>query len=730
MKTLLALCLASGMLAAAHASPLVVQERARIANPDAAFDGVTGVGLDGDDAIIMQWRYIPAVDEENGDAEEIVPWLFRRVGGTWTAVRELGRAYHDQYSHWGTGIAMQGGLAVMTSPFMFLERRNGAWMQAVVAPGADDGPGTAVEIDNGRVITGFSSGTYEGALRERDAAGVWRQTASMFGEYRGGDDSHEGSDVSLSGTKAIVMSPSSDDTYDVPAVSIHQYTPEYGWNPYFTLRQSRYDFDVFTEETMIRGEEVFITGGLATHVLAPTTYPDPPDYRVRDHLQPLDSYMASNYGSRLGKSDQYVLRLSHSWDRNAGVIQVYVKNAEGRYENVVTLAASGGESLGTFAISGRRVLAACGGQTCEFELPTTYAQPDLQQDTFAGVTPTGWTVSPGSQFSLAQSGASRVLRQAETASTATHTAVWSATADWRNQAVEADVRATAFNGNDRWLGLATRYRDAANYYYVTLRSSGSVSLRKNVNGVFTPLATAPLAVALNRSYRVRLQSIGTRHQVYVDGVPMLAANDSAIAGGSAAVLTYRAAAEFDNLVASPTPALTEFAADFTQYWLGGWTTGGGLWSNVERGTNRVFEQSSVAGDARAFIGVPTDAQTIEVRVRPTTFAGTGGGERWVGIAARYQDVNNYYYLSLRSSNSISLRKRVNGQIAVLGTATLPVTVGTWYTLRLEAVGTQVRAYVNGTLLMEAADASHANGVGGLLTYRAAADFDDFKFVQP
>ncbi len=144
----------------------------------------------------------------------------------------------------------------------------------------------------------------------------------------------------------------------------------------------------------------------------------------------------------------------------------------------------------------------------------------------------------------------------------------------------------------------------------------------------------------------------------------------------------------------------------------------------------MFAQSSVAGTARAVIGVPTDDQSVDVRARPTTFAGTGSGERWFGVMARYVDDSNYYYLTLRSTNTVSLRKLTNGAITVLGNYSLPITLGTWYRLRIEAVGTQIRGYVNGFLVAEATDATHARGAAGPITNRAAVDFDDYRAIQP
>ena len=59
--------------------------------------------------------------------------------------------------------------------------------------------------------------------------------------------------------------------------------------------------------------------------------------------------------------------------------------------------------------------------------------------------------------------------------------------------------------------LWARYTDAENYYYVTLRSSNSIHLRKIVNGSFQTLVSTNLPVQLNRTYRVRLEAISKIH---------------------------------------------------------------------------------------------------------------------------------------------------------------------------------------------------------------------------
>jgi hypothetical protein len=51
-------------------------------------------------------------------------------------------------------------------------------------------------------------------------------------------------------------------------------------------------------------------------------------------------------------------------------------------------------------------------------------------------------------------------------------------------------------------------------------------------------------------------------------------------------------------------------------------------------------------------------------------------------------------------------------------------------LRIDAVGDRLRGYVNGRLVLEATDGSHARGSAGPVMYKAAVDYDDFLSVQP
>ena len=85
---------------------------------------------------------------------------------------------------------------------------------------------------------------------------------------------------------------------------------------------------------------------------------------------------------------------------------------------------------------------------------------------------------------------------------------------------------------------------------------------------------------------------------------------------------------------------------------------------------------------------------------------------------------------MRNSNKLSLRKVVGGAITELGSVPVNVSVGSTYALRLEATGQSLRAYLNDALVMQSVDSSHAKGRGGAVTYKAAAQFDDYSAYQP
>ena len=359
-----------------------------------------------------------------------------------------------------------------------------------------------------------------------------------------------------------------------------------------------------------------------------------------------------------------------------------------------------------------------------FELPAVIPpQPTMIQDTFQSGSADRWTPHTGS-WSVATTPATRVYRQTSLAADAT--TVFDNT-DWTNQSVQADVRPTAFSGNDRWFGLAVRRTDASNYYYLTARSSGVVQLKKMLNGSFQTLASAELPVAANTSYRFRLEAIGTTIKAYVNGFEVLSAIDGSLAHGQAALLTYKAAVDYDNVIASPGPQTTVLNDDFGSF-ASDWSPIAGAWRVVDFSGSLAYYQ----GDASAGASSVTQSRVADQSVQARAFEwGVGTGTQpWFGLMARYRDAGNYYYVTVRNSQEISLRRLLNGTTLVLDSAPLAVNVGQWYSLRLEAIRDQLRVYVDNELILEATDNAIGEGRQGAVMYKAITEYDDVLITQP
>jgi hypothetical protein len=745
MKTLLGGFAALGVVGLLHANPLVIEESSRIAPPPGV-EGLWGdVALDGNEAVALSnYSYL---DEGGYDYWTITSaYLFRRTGTTWTYVRKLTES-DDNSADDATNrnpIAMKNGvLALAFEPMYIFEREGTNWVQKQVGappgePVAWHEPVSDVEIDGGRIFLG--SGSWGGSIFEKDAAtGNWMGRAALNGDYSGDGDNSVGGDVAIAPNWAVVASPYNWDDLPAPAMHVFQRTGTTTWPLHARLTpEPGHTFgDVAIRDTeMLIGDYARFGAGVWRRNSSNEWY-RADNLRTASDFANSGPYNGYSYGNAIVKSDQYVFQQGWNADRGAFVINVFQPENGGQYRHVAILAAKDGSDLGSISVSGSGVLVNSETGPLYFELPASFASPALFQDTFATGNGLGWTSLPGSQFSAVQSGNTRVFRQASTAGEAG--AVLDAY-DWTSQSIQAEVKPTAVNGNDRWVGLATRRTDASNYYYVSLRSSGIIQLKRMQGGVFATLDSASVPWALNRTYRLRLESVGTLHRVYVDGDLVLEAWDGALSHGRAALLSYRTAADYDNVIVSPFLTQTIYSASEGQVWQPPqlqpepWTYPGvGQWVWQYEGANNDlhFKQTLITDIARAVVGpeqiVNTD-QIVEARVRPRAF--NAAGDPWFGIMARYDDPNNYVYVALRRSNTVTLRKLQNGSIVQLGSAVLTVTPNTWYAVRLEAVGSRLRAYVNGRLVLEATDPQPVIGRVGLVGYRTAADYDDVRAVVP
>ncbi|MFV2019577.1 pectate lyase family protein [Micromonospora sp. LOL_023] len=169
-------------------------------------------------------------------------------------------------------------------------------------------------------------------------------------------------------------------------------------------------------------------------------------------------------------------------------------------------------------------------------------------------------------------------------------------------------------------------------------------------------------------------------------------------------------------------AATLFSDDFESGGTSDWSKSGGSWEVVSDGSRVLRQDNTGSNLARFFAGSTswTDYQ-LQARVKPLSF---NGSDRFVGIATRVASNTKMYRLALTNSNRAELQVVNGSSVDVLGSASLTVSTGTWYTLRIESSGSNIRGFVNGSQIGSGSDGSYGSGQIALVTGYAGASYDD------
>jgi hypothetical protein len=155
-----------------------------------------------------------------------------------------------------------------------------------------------------------------------------------------------------------------------------------------------------------------------------------------------------------------------------------------------------------------------------------------------------------------------------------------------------------------------------------------------------------------------------------------------------------------------------------------WTASGGQFEVAQSNGTRVLRQSSLTGGSGATLtAIDWTDQSIEADLRPLEFAETG---RWLGLVTRRTDAQNYYYVTLRSPNVVSLRRVRAGVVTELGARGVEggFVPGRSYRLRLESVGDQQAVFLDGLTLLTVKDTTLTHGHPGFAGYRTRFEVDN------
>lgn len=714
----------------ALARPVIIEDVAKLTPPGPNDQLVTEVAVSGNHLVFVTRRNF--VEPGEVLSEQFAYLYTRGPADSWTYTATLSSIRHPHQASVRMVASVYGDLAAvhLSEPHdarLFVFERSGTqWLQTASIAGTAGG--YDLEFDGGRVIVGAHDCSW--GVFGKGSSG-WRALASAGRSgLCAGDVDMSGDIIAVAGRfppgnvllyhgidsgnqPAIIPDPLSDQDGQFG------YRIALGGSTLFSTRQRNAIPQIFSYVRETDGE------------WRRTDSFEEPDAAQLGWISSMDAQegrLATGYPS---DSSRVTI---------GGSVTIYERDASGAYSagarlfprDAVETDHVNRPQFGTRVdIDGRTVAASARHSVYVFRLPSRLGDHDLIQDDFQDGDQHGWETSIGS-WNVTMADGSRVYQQRHPTGfnlRAIYTDVVGA-----NQSIEAQARPLEFSGHDRWFGLISRYSDASNYYYLSVRNSNRVILRKRQDGIFSNLDDASLEVAPNKTYRLRLEAIGARIRGYVNGELVVESVDRGIRNGNAGLITSGTRANFDNVVITPSPLLPLFLDNFEgQFVHDLWRTVSGEWEHIHEytgpnGEQRAhYAQTALSGIAQAIGGVDTGDQVIEVEVSAPSSIRPNA---WYGTIARYRNARNFYYLAISGDGRISLRKQVNGSNTVLDSAPLVHQPGVHYVLRLEALGSSLRGYVNDRLVLEARDSSHRVGAYGLGTFGAAADFHDVSVTQP
>jgi hypothetical protein len=710
--------------ALAFADPAVLLETTKLVPTDGAPNGGFGrsVAIDGNVAVVGATFGNSYYNERPGAA-----FVFERnAQGAWKQTAKLIRGQDQANDSFGFDVAVDGNVIAVGDPFRerthVFEKQSGSWVRTAVlglAPAPTFGTGNGYSVAVHGDLIAISHNQDNGLALYRRGTGGWQQVAYLSNGFMEEDGTYMGPQVDVTAGIAAFGSPSLFEHGPAPGY-LHLYSPGPNGNwaapTLISLpHPEEFGFEgpvAISGNTLLASGLIYRRNSSGTWVLTDTT----------TRATALDD----DQSTVIAPGAPYLFG------------RVYQRDSSESWPQVAELATSTALELTDVNVNSKRVVAGSyptgtvagdiwpTGQAFIFELPAAMNRPSLLQDDFQDGNAQGWAPLGGS-FSVVSGGASLVYRQSNTAGNA---GALLSNASYPDQSIQADIIPRVFDGADRWFGLVTRYVNASNYYYATARSGGGIQLKKMVGGSFTTLGSAPLTVALNRTHRLRLEAVGNHVRVLVNERPVISVRDGDISGGQPGVMMFRTRADYDNVLVNANPGAPGVLDDFSgqRSALQGTT---GDWAILAKGA---YRQENLTGAAQALVRAGGDSrasvdQIVEADLLPTQFS---GADRWIGLAARYVDDSNYVYATLRSSNTFQIKKLVNGAIRTLASMPLPVAANTSYRVRLETVGSRIRAYVNGELKLEASDTSTTSGAkrAGVVMYKTSAEIDNFSSFQP
>jgi len=638
-------------------------------------------------------------------------WVYRRRLWTYTGL------------HVRSDVAMRNGIAAVQfgDEIRLFEQSSGDYVRASsTAPIRHQG---GLAISGNRVLIGGNDCDYDAVIYQKNAAGSWAITGRIDdnqGECLGAFDLAA---VEISYDYAVLRSKNAREAH-----AWRRNGTALAWVPAGTLAFEP-DELVFDENFALQGATAISPNGVVWLRTGTSTW-------TRQGV--LTSVDRDNgNGVIFNVTYRNGTLIATESGRSLTLPRVYIEASPGHFEHVGSLRTHQG--IDNYDISNRTVAATerevsgLASDVRVFTLPSPMRAPAPVVNDFEDRDASDFTFT-GGQFALATRGSDDVLSQSSSNGLAVATLD---DTDWTDyQRVQADIT-PSFGGTGSWVGLVARYVDANNYYSFVARADQTYGIYKRVNGVDTLLHGGSFYNA-PPTFRVTLRVVGNQLSVdFGDLQQGATVTDNSLTHGRGGVATWMSRADFDDVHVAATELYGLFYREWG-YWGNDHSSGldelSGDWlvEEVIDGPESYLsglQQRYSSRDARAVIGTPVPNQLLTARMRVDSF-GTSQQGAWIGLMARYVDASNFYYVTIRSTGQIQIRKKVNGVVRVLASANFTATIGQYYDVRFLVINDQLQLYVDDALMATAHDRDITRGKYGLATYRAKANWEWFSVVQP
>lgn len=677
------------------------------ADPDATFFYASAVAIDGDSIIL--------VTDKNSVRSAL---LYRRgTNGQWAFERYLMQVPAPSNTNVRVAVSMKNFIAVikLDEVVTIWEKQNGNWVRA--ATDAEIRQPGRFAISTDRVMIGADGCTDDALIYRKSATtGRWGITGRIA-------------------RQAGVCSPTQqryiDLNYDNALVRtgnvLRGYRRNGGnvtWPASFTLNTGV----ISDGSPAIQSNVIVLPGG---------NY-----YRVTSSgVTQLGNLTPLNAANGAGSASQPLYRdgklLTGEWTegyRTVAQPNLWVPNASGGFDQVALLGAEIGG--GEYDISHDTVVAALEdyftfGTVAVFEIPTPAQAPRPIVNNFETGDASGIDQYGQVGFTPVNDGRNTVFRHFGFGDPLNY-AVWH-DSDWPlSQQMTARVNSGVTGAEDpskSWAGLALRFTDAGNTYVGYVTGSNVARIVAFVNRQEFVLAEKQLTT-FPQDRQLVFSILGDELDFQAGPGNFLSATDSRLKAGRAGVAVNGPNTDFDDVIVAPTRGFSilyrDYNGDLT--YGGPLTQIGGRWTVPSDG-EYYLQQTDLTQQALYLGGTPTHDQTVSTEMRLDQFGSTNP-VAWIGLVARYVNARTFYYLSVRSSGQLQIRKTVNGVTTVLAAKTYAPAVGAFHKYKFEVVGGELRAYADDLLIASVRDSEIPSGQYGVGSYRASASWKYVSVAQP